>query len=41
MDDRFLFKEDKKFDAPGLNRDWPSGRGIFHNNEKSLMVWVN
>ena len=28
-------------DACGLNRDWPSGRGIFHNNEKTFLVWVN
>ena len=25
----------------GLNRDWPEGRGIFHNNEKTFLVWVN
>ena len=25
----------------GLNRDWPSGRGIFHNNEKTFLTWVN
>ena len=25
----------------GLNRDWPDGRGIFHNNEKTFLVWVN
>ena len=25
----------------GLNRDWPSGRGIFHNKEKTFLVWVN
>ena len=24
-----------------LNRDWPSGRGIFHNNDKTFLVWVN
>lgn len=24
-----------------MNRDWPSGRGIFHNNAKSFLVWVN
>ena len=22
-------------------RDWPDGRGIFHNNEKNFLVWVN
>ena len=25
----------------GLNRDWPSGRGIFHNNDKTFLTWVN
>ena len=24
-----------------MNRDWPEGRGIFHNNEKTFLVWVN
>jgi arginine kinase len=24
-----------------LNRDWPSGRGIFHNEAKTFLVWVN
>ena len=24
-----------------MNRDWPSGRGIFHNNDKTFLVWVN
>lgn len=28
-------------EACGLNREWPEGRGIFHNNEKSFLVWVN
>ena len=28
-------------DAAGLNRDWPSGRGIFHNDEKTFLTWVN
>jgi creatine kinase/arginine kinase len=40
--DHFLFKEGDRFlEAVGLNRDWPEGRGIFHNNEKSFLVWVN
>jgi creatine kinase len=30
--DHFLFKEGDRFlESCGLNRDWPSGRGIFHN----------
>jgi arginine kinase len=42
IDDHFLFKEGDRFlEAVGLNRDWPNGRGIFHNKEKSFLVWVN
>ena len=28
-------------EACGVNRDWPEGRGIFHNNDKTFLVWVN
>merc|ERR1712210_395987 len=24
-----------------LERDWPEGRGIFHNEAKTFLVWVN
>jgi creatine kinase/arginine kinase len=42
IEDHFLFKEGDRFlDAAGLNRDWPAGRGIYHNNEKTFLVWVN
>ena len=42
IDDHFLFKEGDKFlEACNLNRDWPSGRGIFHNDAKTFLVWVN
>ncbi len=42
IDDHFLFKAgDSYLEEAGLNRDWPSGRGIFHNNEKTFLVWVN
>ena len=42
IDDHFLFKEGDRFlKACNLNRDWPSGRGIFHNVEKTFLVWVN
>ena len=27
--------------AANLNRDWPSGRGIFHNDNKTFLIWVN
>ena len=40
--DHFLFKEGDRFlEACGLNRDWPEGRGIFHNDKKTFLVWVN
>nr|O15989.1 RecName: Full=Arginine kinase; Short=AK [Turbo cornutus]BAA22870.1 arginine kinase [Turbo cornutus] len=40
--DHFLFKDDDRFlrDAGGYN-NWPSGRGIFFNNNKTFLVWVN
>ena len=40
--DHFLFKEGDRFlDSAGLNRDWPSGIGIFHNKEKTFLIWIN
>ena len=24
-----------------MERDWPEGRGIYHNSEKTFLVWVN
>lgn len=40
--DHFLFKEADRFlDACGINRDWPENRGIYHNNDKTFLVWVN
>ena len=27
--------------AAGAGRDWPSGRGIFHNPEKTVLCWCN
>ena len=32
---------DRFLKACNLNRDWPSGRGIFHNDDKTFLVWVN
>jgi len=38
--DHFLFKQGDRFlEACGLNHEWPEGRGIFHNKEKSFLVW--
>jgi len=42
IEEHFLFKEGDRFlEAAGLNRDWPEGRGIFHNDDKTFLVWVN
>ena len=42
VEDHFLFKAGDRFlEAAGLNRDWPSARGIFHNDEKTFLVWIN
>ncbi|XP_038554282.1 creatine kinase B-type-like isoform X2 [Micropterus salmoides] len=43
IDDHFLF--DKPVSplllASGMARDWPDARGIWHNNEKTFLIWVN
>merc|ERR1711998_370812 len=31
----------KYLESCGLERDWPESRGIFHNDAKSFLVWVN
>jgi arginine kinase len=37
-----LFRDDDPYLAAcGLQRDWPSGRGIFHNDAKTFLIWVN
>jgi len=42
VDDHFLFMSgDPNLQVAGMERDWPEGRGIFHNAEKSFLVWVN
>jgi arginine kinase len=42
IEDHFLFKEGDRFlEACGLNREWPEGRGIFHNDAKTFLTWVN
>ena len=42
VDDHFLFMSgDRNLQVAGMERDWPEGRGIFHNKEKSFLVWVN
>lgn len=40
--DHFLFKKGDRFlESCGANRDWPESRGIFHNDQKTFLVWVN
>jgi len=42
VDDHFLFVSgDKNLIAAGMEREWPEGRGIFHNKEKTFLTWVN
>merc|ERR1712223_2137350 len=42
VEDHFLFVSgDKNLISAGMERDWPEGRGIFHNAEKTFLVWVN
>jgi len=42
IEDHFLFKAGDRFlEAAGLNRNWPSGRGIYHNDAKTFLVWIN
>ena len=42
VDDHFLFVSgDRNLIAAGMERDWPEGRGIYHNEAKSFLVWVN
>merc|ERR1711922_63022 len=42
VDDHFLFLSgDRNLIAAGMERDWPEGRGIFHNEAKTFLLWVN
>merc|ERR1712088_230034 len=42
VDDHFLFMSgDKNLIAAGMEREWPEGRGIFHNEDKTFLTWVN
>jgi len=42
IDDHFLFKEGDRFlQAANACRYWPTGRGIYHNDNKTFLVWVN
>merc|ERR1711953_689654 len=42
VDDHFLFVSgDRNLTVAGMERDWPEGRGIFHNDSKTFLLWVN
>merc|ERR1712213_100976 len=42
VDDHFLFMSgDPNLKVAGMERDWPEGRGIFHNDAKTFLLWVN
>nr|AIM43582.1 Arginine kinase [Halocaridina rubra] len=42
IDDHFLFKEGDRFlQAANACRYWPTGRGIYHNDKKTFLVWEN
>lgn len=42
IDDHFLFKEGDRFlQSANACRYWPSGRGIYHNDAKTFLVWCN
>uniref|UniRef100_A0A669FAA2 creatine kinase n=1 Tax=Oreochromis niloticus TaxID=8128 RepID=A0A669FAA2_ORENI len=41
--DHFLFDKPVSplLTCAGMARDWPDGRGIWHNENKTFLVWVN
>ena len=42
VNDHFLFVSgDPNLKVAGMERDWPEGRGIFHNKDKTFLTWVN
>ncbi|KAK9882282.1 hypothetical protein WA026_020390 [Henosepilachna vigintioctopunctata] len=39
---QFYFdNKDKYFEPSGVYRNWPHGRGIFHNPTENFLVWIN
>lgn len=41
-EDHFLFNNKDRFlRSAGGYKDWPTGRGIFYNDKKTFLVWVN
>ncbi|XP_078286140.1 creatine kinase U-type, mitochondrial-like [Rhinoraja longicauda] len=43
IDGKFLFKKPVSsfMFCTGMARDWPDARGIWYNNEKTFLIWVN
>lgn len=43
INDHFLFDKPVSplLTCAGMARDWPDGRGIWHNENKNFLVWVN
>jgi len=43
IEDHFMFEEPTGvlLTTSGCARDWPDGRGIWHNAEKNFLVWIN
>ncbi|CAH1797013.1 unnamed protein product [Owenia fusiformis] len=43
INDHFLFDKPVSplLTCAGMARDWPDGRGIWHNTNKNFLVWVN
>ncbi|XP_072004492.1 creatine kinase U-type, mitochondrial-like isoform X2 [Engystomops pustulosus] len=43
IDDHFLFGKPvlPLITTTGMARDWPDARGIWHNNEKTFLIWIN
>ncbi|XP_030650030.1 creatine kinase U-type, mitochondrial-like [Chanos chanos] len=43
INDHFLFDKPVSplLTCAGMARDWPDARGIWHNNQKNFLVWIN
>lgn len=43
IEDHFLFDKPVSplLTCAGMARDWPDARGIFHNDSKNFLVWIN
>ena len=42
QENKFLFLSgDSNLSIAGMERDWPEARGVFHNDAKTLLAWIN